>query len=58
MEMAPKSNSIAMGIQNLFMIILLKNKIFKRIPKSGIWKNIHLFIPLYLGMNEPYVNLE
>jgi hypothetical protein len=29
MEMASKRNSIATGIENLFMIILLKNKIFK-----------------------------
>jgi hypothetical protein len=35
MEMALKSNSIVMGIENLFMTILLKNKIIKRIPKSG-----------------------
>jgi hypothetical protein len=30
-----KNNSIAMGIENLFMIILFRNKIFKKIPKSG-----------------------
>jgi len=35
MKIASKNNLIAMGIENLFMIILLRNKIFKKIPKSG-----------------------